>query len=151
MACIWLKDRGTIDLWVGFQHYGQITGPFYWRISGKWQIVPYHSLGYKSAVSSSQGLEKTVMAVPYKVHDVVPEARGAQDHHWWVWASESHYCCIRNLGPLVPFLSYFGQKPLTYTGIRYVSPICWLKFILCTNLGCENLKLLYFWFINSVN
>lgn len=147
MACVWLIDRGTIDLWVGFLDYSQITAPFYWRISGKWQIVPFHSLGYKSAVSSSQGLEKTVMEVPHKVHDVVPEAWGAQDHHWWVWASESHYnnCCILILGPRSTFYHILAKNCILRQECAW--PVCWLQFILCTNLGRVNLRLLYFWFL----
>lgn len=63
--------------------------PLYWRIAGEWLIFPFFPIGYEGAVSSSQGLEKTVMEVPHQVHDVVPEARGAQDHHWWVRAGTS--------------------------------------------------------------
>ncbi len=30
------------------------------------------------------GLEEAELAVPHKVHDVVPATRGAQDHQWWI-------------------------------------------------------------------
>lgn len=37
--------------------------------------------GYQGSVSVCQGSEETVLEVSHQVHDVVPEARGAQDHH----------------------------------------------------------------------
>lgn len=38
-------------------------------------------LGHQGSVSVSQGSEETIMEVSHQVHDVVPEARGAQDYH----------------------------------------------------------------------
>lgn len=37
--------------------------------------------GHQGSVSFCQGSEETVMEVSHQVHDVVPEARGAQDYH----------------------------------------------------------------------
>lgn len=37
--------------------------------------------GHQGSVSVSQGSEETIMEVSHQVHDVVPEARGAQDYH----------------------------------------------------------------------
>lgn len=37
--------------------------------------------GYQGSVSVCQGSEETVLEVSHQVHDVVPEARGAEDHH----------------------------------------------------------------------
>lgn len=38
-------------------------------------------LGHQGSVSVCQGSEEAVMEVSHQVHDVVPEARGAQDYH----------------------------------------------------------------------
>lgn len=37
--------------------------------------------GHQGSVSVCQGSEETVMEVSHQVHDVVPEARRAQDYH----------------------------------------------------------------------
>lgn len=37
--------------------------------------------GNQGSVSVCQGSEEAVMEVSHQVHDVVPEARGAQDYH----------------------------------------------------------------------
>lgn len=47
------------------------------------RVVPIS--GHQGSVSVSQGSEETIMEVSHQVHDVVPETRGAQNYHWWVW------------------------------------------------------------------
>lgn len=36
--------------------------------------------GYESAVPCRQGAQEAELALPHQVHDVVPEARGAEGH-----------------------------------------------------------------------
>lgn len=48
----------------------ELNGAFVLRLSG-----------HQGSVSVCQGSEETVMEVSHQVHDVVPEARGAQDYH----------------------------------------------------------------------
>lgn len=56
-----------------------------WNLNGVF-VLPLS--GHQGSVSVSQGSEETIMEVSHQVHDVVPEARGAQDYHWWVWTGK---------------------------------------------------------------
>lgn len=70
--------------------------------------------GYQGSVSVCKGSEETVLEVSHQVHDVVPEARGAQDHHRWVWTG-------------------VGSSPHTDLWSLW----CWLRFLflpLCCSL-----------------
>ena len=66
-----------------------ITGPAAWQRHDR--LLPasldrdpvLHLLlhgGHQGSVSGRQGAQEAELEVPHEVHDVVPEARGTQDH-----------------------------------------------------------------------
>ena len=44
--------------------------------------------GHQGPVPGGQGAQEAELEVPHQVHDVVPEARGAQDDQWRVWTGD---------------------------------------------------------------
>lgn len=66
------------------------------------------SAGHQGPVSGSQSPEEAVVEVPHQVHDVVPEARGAQDYHRWVWTGlDSHFTLPRGVANWAFYVTAF--------------------------------------------
>ena len=42
-------------------------------------------LGDKGTIFGGKSIEKTVVEIPHKVHDVVSKTRRAKSHHRWIW------------------------------------------------------------------
>lgn len=55
--------------------------------------------GHKGTVPGRQGSEEAELAIPHQVHDVVPEARGAQSYQRRIRAGKilAYYSCVSEL------------------------------------------------------
>lgn len=113
-----------------------------WRPSAT--LCPLLFPGHQGSVSVCQGSEEAVVEVSHQVHDVVPEARGAQDYHWRVWAGALPPPPSRSAFPRWSIQGLWWSPSLHINGV-FVSPPGYLHLLWLWEMGPEEEGGVYLW------